>query len=105
MEWVWDAKKNAINEQKHGLDFEMARLVLDSDPMTITTRRDIYDGEERWQTIGILNSPGYGSLVVLVVHTQPKYDRTTGRLIRPGRIISARKATRRERIAYAEGYF
>jgi len=104
LEWVWDPEKNAANERKHGLDFEMAKLVLDGDTMTTTTRRDIYQGEERWQTIGALDSSGYNSLVVLVVHTMPMYD-SVGRIIKPGRIISARKATPHEKRAYAKGYF
>ena len=43
-----------------------------------------------------------GSLVVMVVHTWPEIDRVTGEEI--GRIISARKATRHERMAYEEGH-
>ena len=44
-----------------------------------------------------------GTQVVMVVHTWPDVDTETGEMI--GRIISARKATRREREAYEEGYF
>ncbi len=43
-----------------------------------------------------------GTQVVMVVHTWPEVDTATGELI--GRIISARKATRREREAYEEGH-
>jgi hypothetical protein len=41
-----------------------------------------------------------GSVVVMVVHTWPESDPRTGEEV--GRIISARKATRRERVAYEE---
>lgn len=40
--------------------------------------------------------------VVMVVHTWPEFDTQTGQEI--GRIISARKATRREREAYEEAH-
>ena len=44
-----------------------------------------------------------GPVVVLVVHTWPETDPETGEEV--GRTISARKATRHERMAYEEGYF
>ncbi len=43
-----------------------------------------------------------GAQVVMIVHTWPDLDTETGEEI--GRIISARKATRREREAYEEGH-
>ena len=43
-----------------------------------------------------------GSQVVMVVHTWPDVDTATGE--ESGRIISARKATRRETMAYEEGH-
>lgn len=43
-----------------------------------------------------------GTQVVMVVHTWPEFDDQTSLEI--GRIISARKATKREREAYEEGY-
>ena len=42
-----------------------------------------------------------GSVVVVVVHTWPEVDSESGEQV--GRIISARKATKREREAYEEG--
>ena len=44
-----------------------------------------------------------GTQVVMVVHTWPDFDPETSE--DTGRIISARKATRREREAYEEGYY
>ena len=44
-----------------------------------------------------------GTQVVMVVHTWPEFDTQTGQ--ETGRIISARKATRREREAYEEGHY
>ena len=80
----------------HGLSFDAAAFVFD-DPMS-ATQEDPYASEQRWRTIGMV-----GTQVVMVVHTWPEFDTETGEMI--GRIISARKATRREREAYEEGYF
>ena len=44
-----------------------------------------------------------GTQVVMVVHTWPIFDTETTEEI--GRIISARKATKREREAYEEGHY
>ncbi len=44
-----------------------------------------------------------GTQAVMVVHTWPNLDSETGDEV--GRIISARKATRREREAYEEGQY
>ena len=65
------------------------------DPLAATVE-DPYPAEQRWRTMGIV-----GSQVVMVVHTWPVIDPGTGE--ETGRIISARKATRRERMAYEEG--
>lgn len=44
-----------------------------------------------------------GTQVLMVAHTWPDFDTKAGERI--GRIISARKATRRERMAYEEGHY
>ena len=44
-----------------------------------------------------------GAQVVMIVHTWPALYTETGEEI--GRIISARKATRREREVYEEGHY
>ena len=95
MLWTWDQTKNETNLRAHGLSFEAAVFVFD-DPLSLT-RVDPYPHEQRWRTMGIV-----GLQVVMVVHTWPEFDTETGEEI--GRIISARKATRRERQAYEEGH-
>ena len=92
MNWTWSFAKNRENARKHRLSFETAQLVFD-DPHALS-RPDPFTGEERWQTVGRI-----GPVTVLVVHTWPDVDG------RPGRIISARKATTHERKAYEEGDF
>ena len=89
-------KKNRANRRKHGLGFETARLVFD-DPL-MAHRPDPNPVEERWRTIGMI-----GGVVVIVAHTWPQAQDETG--VETGRIISARKATARERRTYEEGNF
>ncbi len=95
MRWTWDPKKSAANRVKHGLSFETAVLAFD-DPLH-TSKPDPHPDADRWHTIGLV-----GSILLLVVHTWPE---ETGDAEPIGRIISARKATARERKAYEEGNF
>lgn len=90
MEFAWDERKNRINKRKHGVSFETASAVFD-DPYHLTRQDREVDGEPRWQTIGIV----HGIHVLLVAHT---VDEDEDRI----RILSARKATRRERSLYAQ---
>lgn len=99
MRWTWDPEKSRTNKRDHGVSFEIAQLVFD-DPLAVTLP-DPYEGEERWRTIG---SPSTESPVVLfVVHTWPEPEEPDGEEV--GRIISARKATSRERNAYEQEQF
>jgi uncharacterized protein len=59
----WDDKKANINYRKHGIRFEEAALVFD-DPLAVSERDRIENGEQRWQTIGMVS----GCLLLLVVH-------------------------------------
>jgi len=75
------------------VSFETAQLVFD-DPLHLS-RLDYEDnGEERWQTIGIVA----GAVALIVAHTyrQEGDDEIV-------RIISARKATKQERRHYEKG--
>lgn len=91
MEFTWDERKNRANRKKHGVSFETASLVFD-DPFHLSVQDREIDGEARWQTIGMI-----AKLQVLVVAHTVDED---AELIR---ILSARKATRRERSIYAQG--
>ena len=89
MEFEWDADKAVRNFAKHGVSFEEAATVF-CDPLAITYfDPDHSEDEDRFLTFG--NSVD-GHLLV-VSHTD-REDRT--------RIISARRATRKERKAYEE---
>jgi uncharacterized protein len=98
LRWIWDPEKDRINRRDHKVSFEIAELVFD-DPLAITLP-DPYPGEERWRTIGTPSAQG--DVVLFVVHTWPQEDQTGEEV---GRLISARKATRRERRVYEEGTF
>jgi hypothetical protein len=90
VEFTWDARKNRLNRKKHRISFEAAILIFD-DPFHLSTQDREVDGEERWQTIGMAR----GVHILLVAHT---VDEQTQQI----RILSARKATRRERSIYAQ---
>lgn len=93
MRWIWDPDKAAANLRDHHLSFETAAHVFD-DPLHLS-RPDVHPEGDRWQTVGLI-----GPVVVLVVHTWPDDNPDEGEPV--GRIISARKATPRERKAYEE---
>jgi hypothetical protein len=92
VEFAWDDHKDRINKRKHGMSFDLAILAFD-DPFHVSLQDREVETEERWQTIGTVQ----GVRVVLVAHTVEE----DGGLIR---ILSARKATPRERRIYAQVY-
>ena len=87
----WDENKARINEKKHGVSFETARQIfLD------TERIEYYDflhseNEDRFVTVGYANG------ILSVVYTERQNDVL--------RLISARRATEKERRAYKNGRF
>jgi len=94
MKFTWDENKNAINKTKHGISFETAKLVF-NDPLHISIQDRYENGEDRWQTLGVIN----GIAVVLVAHAS--YEENHVEIIR---IISARKATQQERKSYEQAH-
>ncbi len=88
MRFTWDETKNAMNRQKHGIDFVDVSAVFDYPMVTFLDQRKEY-GEDRWIGIGWL-----GDILAVVVYTEPKPGMT--------RIISARKANRHEQSIYTE---
>ena len=85
-QFEWDEKKNQENFRNHKIRFEEAKAIFDRSVWTRIDDRNNY-GELREISVGDIGN----FVLVTVVHT----DRN-GRT----RIISARKATRRERTAY-----
>jgi uncharacterized DUF497 family protein len=88
----WDESKAASNLRKHRVSFADALLVV-SDPYALIEDDRVVDDEMRWQMLGLTGT----AVLVLVVHTV----RTEAKdeIIR---IISARKATWKERERYDE---
>ena len=89
MDIVWDPIKAEINLKKHGVSFEEAATVLQAS-MTITIEDDINVDEQRFVTLGF----SIKLRMLMVVHTYRDDEEI--------RIISARKATRKEQKAYEE---
>jgi uncharacterized DUF497 family protein len=85
VEVEWDGRKAAANRKKHGVDFADAITAL-HDEMALTIKGEGTD-EERFITTG---TDALGRVLVLV------YTWRDDRL----RVISARKATARERRQY-----
>ncbi len=98
MNWIWDPDKNRSNQDKHRISFETAQLVF-LDTLAVTYP-DPYPYESRWRTIGVVHS-----LTLVVIYSWPDIDPETGQSTSPGRIISARRATRIEQRTYEEGDF
>ena len=93
MEFEWDEQKNRTNIVKHGISFQEVKDVF-NDPNLLTYRDDRFNYEEtRELSIGQLFLPKQPVIVVLVVHT----DRNG-----VTRIISARRASRKERRIYEQ---
>ncbi|MGI0119649.1 BrnT family toxin [Zooshikella sp. RANM57] len=93
MKFIWDKNKNASNQRKHGLSFELALRVF-SDPHQLSIQDRYVDGEERWQTTGEI----CGVAIVLVAHTI-KEDEGGEEIVR---IISARRAEKHEIRCYEQ---
>jgi uncharacterized DUF497 family protein len=93
----WDEAKNLSNQRKHdGVSFEDARQVF-QDPLHVSVQDRIEGGEQRWQTLGSVQ----GFVILVVAHTIWEEDDEGGSLD-VIRIISARRATPRERRRYED---
>jgi uncharacterized DUF497 family protein len=89
----WNADKARRNRAKHGVSFRLATGVF-RDPMAISVFDEDHSvAEDRWVTIGHSLE---GKLLV-VVHRIHEAG-----LVKTVRLISARRATRREKRQYEE---
>ena len=89
----WDSVTANGNERKHGIRFEDAMHVFDDPYALFEQDRTDERGEQRWQAIGLVE----GVVVILVAHTirEAGPDEIV-------RLISARRATRKERVRYEQ---
>jgi uncharacterized protein len=88
VEFEWDERKSAANLRKHGVAFSDAITVLPSDDRAITLFEEAA-GEERYITIG---TDALGRMLVVVYTVRGQHVR----------IISARRANKRERKEYEQ---
>ncbi len=92
LRFEWDQAKADSNFRKHRVSFETATLVFD-DPFVMTEQDRIENGEYRWQSTGQIA----GALLLVVAHVYR--DDGDAEVIR---IISARRAEKRERRRYEQ---
>ena len=85
MVFEWDDEKNQINKRKHKISFETAANVFFDEDRIEQLDEFHSDEEERWQVIGMVDE------ILFVIYTE-RDDRT--------RIISARRADKKERRIY-----
>lgn len=89
LRFEWDPRKAAANVRKHGVTFAEAETAFYDDYAAMLEDPDHSDEEDRYVLLGMS-----GALrVLLVVHCV----RNGGSVVR---LISARKATRSERVQY-----
>jgi len=90
--FVWDERKSRQNEKKHGVTFEEAQSVFFDERAREFFDPDHSESEDRFLLVG----RSYRLRVLLVCHC---FRERAGVI----RIISARRATPRERAVYYRG--
>jgi len=91
IKFEWDSAKAAANIKKHGITFEEAQSVFYDEFAVQFFDDDHSSNEERFLLLGM----SIGARLLLVCHC----EREAGHVIR---IISARRATRREGAFYGK---
>lgn len=89
MEFEWDAGKAAINQKKHGVSFEEAQTAFSDSSALLIPDPDHSDEEDRFVLLGL----SVTLRIVVVCHCYRSDDEVI-------RIISARKATKKETSTY-----
>jgi uncharacterized protein len=87
VEFEWDPVKASRNVEKHAVDFDTAAEIFDDPNLLVVIDSRTY-GERRYQAIGASRG-----VILFVAYTMRGDD------VR--RIISARRASHRERAAYS----
>ena len=88
----WDENKNKINKQKHGIDFVEASTVFFDEQAILFDDPEHSEDEDRFILLGMSES----SNLCIVCHCYREADTVI-------RIISARKATKKEAETYVKG--
>ena len=96
MLFTWDDEKEQINIRKHGVDFKVAaNIFIDKDAVVEHNSVDDYTGEERWDVVGM-----FQRILLFVVYVERATEDERDII----RIISARKAVKKEVRRYVNGY-
>ena len=90
----WDYKKAKTNITKHQISFEDATSIFKDENMISIYDEKHSDNEDRWITIGM----DLKTRTLIVIHTCISTDKDTTKI----RVISARKATKKEQKMYWE---
>ncbi len=90
--FVWDENKNRINQKKHGLSFDEASTVFFDERAILFDDPEHSEYEDRFLLLGMSEREN----VCIVCHCYRDSDTVI-------RIISARKATKKEADRYAGG--
>lgn len=92
MHFEWDKNKNQINENKHGINFTEASTVFFDEKAILFDDPEHSEQEERFLLLGMSKT----AKVCIVCHCYRETDTVI-------RIISARKATKKETERYVRG--
>lgn len=92
LRFEWDERKNSGNRFKHGVWFEEAQSVFDDSASRVFLDLEHSEAEDRFVIVGMSS----GLRLLIVVHCYRESDSVI-------RIISARKATKKEAQFYEEG--
>ncbi|WP_353570966.1 BrnT family toxin [Candidatus Albibeggiatoa sp. nov. BB20] len=96
MKFEWNRRKEQINIKKHGVSFSQASSIF-SDPYALSQYDDEHShDEDRWALLGKASN----EVILIVVHTMK--DANGLEIVR---IISARKATKKEIQMYQKRCF
>lgn len=90
MNYEWDEVKEKLNIAKHKVNFSEAKSVFSDEYGLIIFDKDHSNDEERFLLLGMSDK----ERILLVVHCYKQGDTI--------RIISARKATKKEKSSYKE---
>ena len=91
MKFEWDKSKEKLNIQKHGVTFEQASYVFSDQFALNKFDNEHSENEDRWLLLG----KSLNETLLLVVH---RFVNDSG--LELVRIISARKATKKEKQVY-----
>lgn len=88
----WDEHKNILNQKKHGISFDEAKTVFEDETAILFDDPVHSEREERFLLLGMSKEAN----VCIVCHCYRESDTVI-------RIISARKATKKEKERYVRG--